>query len=261
MNKPIRQHYVPQVYLKFFSQQRDKIWEINVADKNREKLYRANIRDIAFEKNFYTIESLGAKKYAWEQYYAEEIEPLIGKTFTSLIQVCTNIFTKDRQVVINNELRAKLSIIIITQLLRTPKARSQQYEISSNIFPTVIKNAKKIFYPYISLAQKSRLNRLRLNDIFKEIDMQAITDPNRISQFSQVIYDRYWIVYRNNNHQANPFVTSDHPVIQYNLSAASTSLKDNGIGNPQTIIHYPINSQLILAIYPKFPVSLTMKNA
>lgn len=251
MNKPVRQHYVPQAYLKFFAQKREKIWETDVADKKGQKLYRANIRDIAFEKNFYTIERLGPQKYTWEKYYAEQVEPLISNTFTELIEKCTNIFAKDKELVINSRIKLALSVIIITQLLRTPKARSQQYEISSDIFPKVMGNVIKELRPHIRADQKDYLYNLKLDDIFKETQMQIITDPKRVLKFAQILCDRYWIVYRNDKFNGFPFVTSDHPVVEYNMLSTSTLLQKNGIGNPQTIIHYPINPQLMLAIYDK----------
>ncbi|SDB81863.1 DUF4238 domain-containing protein [Shouchella lonarensis] len=210
MNKPIKQHYVPQVYLKFFSH-----------------------------------------KYEWEKYYAEQVEPLIRRIFPKLIQKCTNVFVRDQDVVIDEEIRSALSVIIITQLSRTPKARSYNYEISSKMFPEVMRDILNDLEPYINADQRNYLHNFTLDKVFKEIEMQTFTDPYRISRLAQMIYDRYWIVYRNNNYKKNPFATSDHPVVQYNMVATSTSLRDNGIANPQTIIHFPLNSQLMLAIYDR----------
>jgi hypothetical protein len=104
MNDPVKQHYVPQTYLKFFAQERKRIWEIAVADKKNKKPYLANIRDVAFEKNFYTIEELGEQKYVYEKFYAEQVEPLISKTFNQLISHCTTIFCKNRDIVIKQRI-------------------------------------------------------------------------------------------------------------------------------------------------------------
>lgn len=251
MNEPIKQHYVPQSYLRFFSQKRKTIWEVVVVDKKNQKTYIANVRDVAFERNFYTVEELGEKKYTYEVFYAEQVEPLISKTFKQLISNCITVFSKDRDIVISNDLRGRISIILVTQLLRTPKARSYQYDISKKIFPTVIDNTVKSLSSYISPEQKKKLQTYNHDALFKEIDMSIITDVNRIESFTEVIFNKQWIVYLNNDYKKNPFVTSDHPVVQINMDSISTKLNDNGIARKNTIIHYPINSQLMLAIYDK----------
>lgn len=251
MNEPKKQHYVPRAYLKFFAWEKRKVWDVYVFDKKRKEAYRADIRDVAFENNFYTIERLGSKKYAWEEYYAKQVEPLIGKTFIKLIQNSTNVFAKNNQVVIDEKIRAGLSLIIITQLLPTPKARSLHYEISSSFFPKALETIIKSMEPRINSEQRDYLHNLKLDNVFKELEMGVITAPDRIKQFTKVIYDRCWLVYRNDDFENNPFITSDHPVVEYNMVTSSSSLGENGIGNPQTIIHYPINPQLMLAIYDR----------
>lgn len=251
MSNPIKQHYVPQVYLKFFAQKRRKVWEIIVADKKNKKPYLANVRDVAFEKNFYTVEKLGEQKYVYEKFFAEHVEPLISKSFNQLISLCTSVFSKDRDNVINKRLRSALSLIVITQLLRTPKSRAYQYDISKRIFPTALENIIEKLNPYIFPDQKERLQTLNLDDMFKELDMSFITDIDRIKRFAEIIYNKHWIIYRNDDYKKTPFMTSDHPVVQFNMEGFSTSLEDNGIGNKNSVIHYPINPQLILAMYDK----------
>ncbi len=252
MNKPIKQHYVPQVYLKNFARKKDKIWEVSVMDKKQEKSYNADIRDVAFKKNFYTIEELGEEKYLWEKYYAETVEPLISKVFKQLMQKCTIIFTKNTDTVINDELRAYLSLIIITQLLRTPKSRSFRYNISERRFPVIMKRISRDLQEYNLLdEQQEALESITLDDIFKRIDMNLVVDNDRIEKFSRFLFNKIWVIYRNDDYETNPFVTSDNPVVQYNMGNKSTTLSDNGICNPNTIMLFPINSRLILSLYDR----------
>ena len=251
MHKPVKQHYVPQVYLRFFALKREKIWETCVIDKKNNTTYFTDVKNVAFEKNFYTVDKLGDKKYVFEEYYSKQIEPLISQTFKRFIQECTLIFTKDRGVVINREFRTVFSKIIITQLLRTPKARAHQHNVGADIFPFIIKETIKGLDQYLKEDQKKYINALTINDIFKEADMEFITDPARINKFAKFIYDKIWIVYRNDNYKINPFATSDHPIVQYNVLTSDTTFEKNGIRNPDTIISFPISPQLILSVYDR----------
>ena len=74
MSDPIRQHHVPQLYLRRFAVKEKNVYKINVLRKGQQKCFKANVEDIAVEKHFYTI-GCGADKYVWEKYYASEIEP------------------------------------------------------------------------------------------------------------------------------------------------------------------------------------------
>jgi hypothetical protein len=52
-NKVRIQHYVPNVYLKNFSHFNGKEHYIWVFDKETEKIFQTNIKDIAFGEEFY----------------------------------------------------------------------------------------------------------------------------------------------------------------------------------------------------------------
>lgn len=73
-DEPIRQHYVPKLYLKRFAIKNNKKYEIYAYDKSKQKLFKTKIENVALENNFYTDENL-SDKYYLEKYFGKKIEP------------------------------------------------------------------------------------------------------------------------------------------------------------------------------------------
>lgn len=55
-------------------------------DKFSKKIFEANIDDVAVEKNFYTVKK-NKDNYIWENFYAKNIEPMMGKMISEMIKV------------------------------------------------------------------------------------------------------------------------------------------------------------------------------
>lgn len=56
MNKTIKQHYVPQFYLKNFSNLNKKTYYVNCFDKITKNNYQSTVSNVGMGKNFYTYE-------------------------------------------------------------------------------------------------------------------------------------------------------------------------------------------------------------
>lgn len=249
MSNPRKHHYVPQVYLKNFAKKKDHSWMVYVRDKELENCYNADIKSIAMEKDYNTVLKL-EDKYYWEHFYSTGIELLMSKVLTSTIINCNCAFIKNESLILNKRLKYDLGKILITQLLRTKKARNHQLEISNKVVPSVINFLKVQLVNKLTLEQEEILNSFELTeDLFKDIDLKIINDEKRVNKFVNILMDKVWIIYKNINYQQLPFITSDNPVVMYNINNKSTSSKVNGIAKRYTIIYYPLSSQLLLSIY------------
>jgi hypothetical protein len=83
---PVNHHYVPQSYLRYFSNKHKKEWQIIVADKTKEDAFITNIENVASERNFNKVERR-SDPYYWESYYATEVDDLIKPTFDTIIAI------------------------------------------------------------------------------------------------------------------------------------------------------------------------------
>ena len=104
MTEPINQHYVPQTYLKNFSEKKKENFYVWTFDSRTNKCFQTNIENVAVERHFYTIEKL-QDKYVWEKFYAEIVEPLMNSTLSNMIKRTESILIMDRAKVLSDELK------------------------------------------------------------------------------------------------------------------------------------------------------------
>lgn len=64
--EPKRHHYVPRTYLSHFALKNRNEYQIHVMDKKTKNIFKTNIKNIAVEKDFYTVETY-EDKYCWEK--------------------------------------------------------------------------------------------------------------------------------------------------------------------------------------------------
>ena len=218
-------------------------------DKTKSKLYITNIKNIAVEKDFYRVDRKEDEFY-WEHYYAENIEQIIFTTFKKLISVCT--LSSDNSFVLDDKLKLNLAKIICSQLLRTKKAREEYFKIGKITTDSVIKKVEK---EYKSLFNEEMISYLDSYDYNKklnrEISLPIINDENRLKKFINFLLQRCWVVFKNVNAKKGPIVTSDHPVIYYDILTKRTDWGKNGLGRSKTSIFFPINHKLIIGLYTK----------
>lgn len=242
-----RHHYVPKTYLRFFAASRGSEWYVFVLDKSKQQPFKTNINNIAVEKDFYRV-TRNSDEYFWEHYYAKIIEPLIFPTFQNLIAVCT--LSLANKSVLSDEIKLDLSTIICSQLLRTKKSREMQFEIGKEISDEVIKNTKKLFRGLLGTESTLYLDNFNYDkEINNEISLPIINDEARLNRFKSLLMSRYWVVYKNIRSCEIPIITSDHPVVYYNIITRQTGFRDNGLGREETAIFFPINRELIIGLY------------
>lgn len=247
LNQPRKHHFVPRVYLKNFAFQKKDEWSVKVIDKTKNQLHKANIKDIAVEKDFYRIDSKDDEFY-WEYYYSEHIESVIPATFNSLIAICT--LSVDKSPVLNSDMKLKLAKIICSQLLRTKKSREMHFDIGQRVANNVITKVKEKFKRLLSEENIAYLNNFNYDDVLnKLISLPIINEEERINRFINILLERYWVVYKNVNYRISPFITSDHPVVFYNIITRETDFSNNGLGVPQIAIFFPVNRQFLIGLY------------
>lgn len=242
------QHYVPKAYLRFFSKKNKDDYYIHVMDKNNDKLFMANIDNIASGKYFY-VDKSKPNNY-WEEFYCKNIESSLPKIFNNIISVSK--ISQNNSAILNEVLKKDMSKIILSQISRTRKAREFFDEIANDIKTQIINGIYKEFENVLSKQHKEVLEKIRNdNDIIRSMELDTINSDRLLTKSTYYLMDRIWVIYKNLNYKNCPFITSDHPVVYYNFLNNKTNLQSNGIALDCTVIQYPINRELLLVLYPR----------
>ena len=258
MKQPRKHHYVPRCYLKYFATNHKNEFRVKVIDKDKNKPYIANIKDIAAEKDFNRIWD-SEKEFYWEHFFSREVEPMIPKVLDNLIAV-SNIIN-NRSIILNKSFKRELAKIICFQQLRTKKARKMQFRLGEKVATEVLTSVENELDKYLSTEQREYLNDFKYNENFhKEITFPIITSPERLDKFIEILLKKHWVLYKTPSSKKYSFLTSDNPVCMYNFSSKSTTYADNGLGVRETVIFFPVSKNLLIALYdPKTYFSL-LKN-
>lgn len=249
-NNPIRQHYVPQVYLKHFC---NSVKAIAVIDKHNQKVFSTGIRAVGAENDFYTLEKMN-DPYYWEHVYADGMEPLLGQLIERVISQ-SNLLVRNGTVIISDVEKVKFAIIMVMQLLRGKQSREYERKLYQKRLPGVLKKAQKVFGP-LSDEQDALLEAFAKDDYyFKRTSMDVSLDSTRIERYAEIICNLDFVFYRIQGDVE--FITSDNPVMLINCITNNARPFANGLLQKTTVICYPISPKLLLcAMHPEMTLGI-----
>ena len=111
--RPVKQHYVPQCYLRQFGNRRGKAHQISVFDRLAGRSYKSNIKDVACQNYFNRIEVDGMDP--------DIVENAMGRFETDLADALRRI--NEARNLENTDDRAHLLALIGLTALRNPEMR------------------------------------------------------------------------------------------------------------------------------------------
>lgn len=245
MDKPKKHHYVSQFYLKGFLNPKDNKKMIFVYDKNRNKKFKSKVSNIAFQKNFNTIDSLGEKRYSLEKQLAiieSDIAPII------------------KQIIITNQKPSedgyvKLFNYIGLLYLRNPKMRQFMKNKEEREVDFLLKNvvsSKEICESQL-IKVGHDINEVSFEDIKSFVlEKRYIIDEGRerrieeeLRVFDSIlpsIFRRIWYFYVSSS-EIGEFITSDSPV---SLVSSDGDLDYYGLGTARTELIFPISNYICM---------------
>ena len=246
---PKNQHYVPRVYLKNFSIKIKKEYSLYVYKKDDNNIFKTNIKNIAAEKDFYTVnnkkdnEGKEIDPYKYENIYSS-IESELNKTLQEINQK-NNFLCNEKTLKLTDDNIDKISKFIIVQMLRGKLCRAYEKEYYNYEFE---KFKNQFFSEFDSKFIKNFLNNF-LNDEnnFKLITGIINTDPSRINRIANILKAGCWVIYCIKGDKE--FITSDNPVVFYDLSNKNDGLFADGILGESTMILFPLNNKMLLTVY------------
>lgn len=217
-------------------------------NKHGHKIFTTGTKAVAAENDFYTLEKMN-DPYYWENFYAEGIEPLMGKLIPKII-LQSNMLVNNYSVVIAEREKAQLAVLMIMQMYRGKLTREYESQLFQKLLPDIIDEAKLLFGP-LTDKQNEFLEKYKKDDYyFKRTSMEVALNTERIQKLSNILCNRVFVLFRTWGNLE--FVTSDNPIMHINARTKSAQPFTNGLLNINTIVVYPISPNLMLyAIHPE----------
>lgn len=217
MSSKVKQHYVPQFYLRNFSLDETSI---NCFDKVNVKSYSQKIRNVAQEKYFYEFEAL----YLEDDFASLETE--VSKYINNLVR------NKKYKVLNNLKQRSKLALFMAAQLIRTLERR-QLVELQ-------VKALKNHFIEsgVMNDTLSSFFDKFLQDDSIKESHLKLIQEmlPHLVERF----FFKKWVLLIDKTDVG--FFTSDNPIVMYN----GHNLE--GLDNENNYIFLPLSPQVCICL-------------
>jgi hypothetical protein len=246
MSNPKKQHYVPQVYLKHFT---DDDGFIHIYDKEKDEFRRQTPANTGYSKHFYTVEVNGEKNYTIEKALALYVDTLYQPVMNKIINKETLTF----------EDKENLAVFVTFQYLRTPKQRKNYNRMVDDFYKRTSKIIFEMKKVHGLLKDLDPHEIDSLEDIVKN-ERFIVAVPNEQSlllmlefskEMSAMLTCHNFIIIEASS--KSEFVTSDHP---YSMVKENWSPPWSGYGIVNTTKLFPLSPRYLLML--KDPGDKTM---
>ncbi|MEW6126750.1 MAG: DUF4238 domain-containing protein [Acidobacteriota bacterium] len=236
-----KQHYVPQFYLSFFTEDGDHLF---VYDKFKREIRPDTTLNVGHENYFYELPSklITDKRRAegiHEKYIEDRFAELEGR-FKPIIEKAINLLEDQ---FLSEELVQALAVVLTFQILRTRDMRNQIIEGERAYGQALIDSLMKLNFPDLPKGTAT----LKVTEGFEAfIHAQHIFDEENIREMAESLSKMIWVVAVNKTNQ--PFYTSDNPVVKDNHIK---EIGKRGWLSPGVEINFPLNPNRLLLIYER----------
>lgn len=241
-NSNTKHHVVPQSYLKRFGRlnTNNKGSNIGVWSKKSSKCFIKAVKDVAYVKEYYSVNSKSDNKNYWEHRFSKELEQLYGTEIKTIISKINSKCT------LNNLDKKILSKLIAFQFVRVPAFLDRQLEKGRNITEEILKQYHFLF-ENLNKYERQKIFSLAETDNIKNQALEIIID-DMLPKSEEILSGKTWNIYINN--LDIPLFTSDNPVVLYNFSTNSFDYNNNGLGRDDNIILFPLTPKILVHISP-----------
>lgn len=238
MSNPIKQHYVPQTYLKHFCDETGYFFSYTT---KANKIIRQAPKSTGYEKNFYTLDKNEDHQYAIEIMLAEHLDNLYNP-------IIHKIEHKDQLDSID---LYNLSLFIAFQYLRTPYQRENYDGLIKEMH---IKHAEMNFYFKKNsglLSDMSQKDIDKLDDIFKNNSLDVTVPKDHSIKFMLNFSEKMALMLMKHDFliiqapSKGQFITTDNP---YCMIKESWSGNWSGLGIINTVKLFPLTPKLLLIL-------------
>ncbi len=244
------QHIVPVSYLNHFAtKQKSGKYVIKTFCKAKDghiKPFEQNTENVGYITNYYDVPEKGDPKY-WEHFLDENFDRLCGKRLENLISEAT--LSPDGYEIITEEKKDFLSRIIMSQLLRVPDFFNYGYPVAERI----IKKTKLQLVDFLLEEDPEKAKFVQdlsfSSSMKKDMMLEGMFNEKRFAKFCNILKDKIWVIYFNEESATFPFITCDNPVLVTSIDGKKIGMTQNGLINNKTCVYFPISKSVLIALY------------
>lgn len=238
MSNPKKQHYVPQVYLNYFT---DENGYLNIYDREKEEYRRQTPANAGYSKHFYTVEVNGEKDYTIEKLLATHVDNLYKPVMEKI---------KNKEVLTKDD-KENLAIFVAFQHLRTPAQRKNYNAMFDDFYK---QTTKIIFGMKKSHGQLGELTEQEANMIEETLEKEnyEVQVPKEHSlefmlkfseEMSRMLSNHNFVILEASS--KSEFITSDNP---YCMVKDKESPAWSGYGIVNTTKVFPLTPRYLLVL-------------
>jgi len=217
-----KQHYVPQFYLRQFSQDGKMVYSYNL---NHKKGFGMNIKNICQEKYFYGENP--------------ELEQILGKLEEIQVGIIKKIIEDSNVSFLEMEERFYLHLFVLMQYTRTKKSKDFVNQYINTIFDEHFKPLMKLSDDLKEKGVKPEL----IDELKITVDRPHLLAMAPAIMGAELIMDLLPVLILNQTN--NNFITSDSPVCFYNY-VKSNNHGMVGFQSPGLQIYCPLTEKILL---------------
>lgn len=247
MSNPVRQHYIPRSYLKYFATQKsDKYFVDVMMKKDAPKTLTLSTKDICLEKNLYTFPAgTAGDRFALEKHYADKVDSIYPGVYAMLIDAgITAISKEDKYQILNT---------ILSMYFRTPHALNHKMDVWDTGLDKIIAQNRDPEEEVTLGFKDGETLKFQIKDIEQ-------TRENRKQQFREkFLFEHFadWQKFVEYKMTCGisvmevpcdvPLITSDNPVL---IMGQGSQLNNQNVFDPHNIIEVPLDRTHYLIVFP-----------
>jgi hypothetical protein len=242
-----KQHYVPQFYLRRFTDERGLV---HVFDKFTTQGFKTPVANVASETGFYDIPRELADGLDDPQIVEKALERVEQGFAKALEDVLEELPLHRRKLglerkIIHRKRREALAYALAIQIARTRQARNFNIELQGKLLRAIMDRVVGVEAPGISLDDYS----LEYKPEFAPLDHARMLFGARfVRALADALFSHIWVL--GVNRTSHMFYTSDSPVVKY-AHVRNRAIGTSGYGSPGIEVAFPMSPRVILVMWDR----------
>ncbi len=240
-----KQHYVPQVYLRRFTADGEKLYVFDKLHPDPARRTRlSNVRDIAHENDFYDITPAVLEPSVRLGHDPKMIEKLLGKIDAELGSEIEHFVTAAGKGPIDSAHRGTLARALGIQALRTRDIRDTIVEILQQGHEALFRELVEKNWP----GQGDLAPKVQVKKEYIPVYHAVFMLESGIDSVGSAFFGHTWIL--GVNKTPKPLYTSDQPVVRF-AHLKDPILSNEGFALPGIEVVFPLDSDHLLIMRDK----------
>ena len=253
MGKDKKRHYIPQCYLRLFSNDQKHIWTF---DKIKGSDYSSTITDICTKNDFYTISKdfveshEGVSPLSLEKdFFADWYEPKLSEYLQTINNLAIDAINSSHSIIsLNNEQKYDFAKLLAIQWFRLPQIRYNNESTFDEFMPKVKRLFKEGLSKEMNNPDIAKLNvDVSIADKSVYHAKSTFLDEKLVDTFASKLSENIWTFSYSSD---GDFYTSDFP-ITVNAHVDNVRPTCQGLAQYGAEVTYPLSKNLALTIWDK----------